>query len=104
MGGGVHVFIPPSSDGPVDYVLRKAIGDDNDQRGLTVRPRRSRRYAVEVLTDLDFADDIALLSDTHDQAQELLSRVETVAATMGLHMKSSRPSSCSITYLTNKAK
>lgn len=74
----------------LDYVMRKAIGDDNDQLGFTVRPRRSRRYPVEVLTDLDFADDIALLSDTLDQAQELLSRVETVAATVGLHMNSSK--------------
>jgi hypothetical protein len=74
----------------LDYVMRKAIGDDNDQLGFTVRPRRSRRYPVEVLTDLDFADDIALLSDTLDQAQELLSRVDTVAATVGLHMNFSK--------------
>ena len=45
--------------------------------GFTINPRRSRRHPKEVLADLDFADDIALLSDAIVQAQELLIRVET---------------------------
>ena len=42
------------------------------------------------ITDLDFADDIALLSDTAEQAQEFLNRVETAALHVGLHMSSKK--------------
>ena len=52
--------------------------------GFTITPRRSRRHPKEVLTDLDFADDIALLSDDIEQAQELLLRVETECNKVGL--------------------
>ena len=45
---------------------------------------RSRRHPKEVLADLDFADDIALLSDAVQQAQELLLRVETECSKVGL--------------------
>ena len=42
------------------------------------------------ITDLDFADDIALLSDTAVQAQEILNRVETAALHVGLHMNAKK--------------
>ena len=47
----------------LDYAMRKALGDDEKDLGFTITPRRSRRHSKEVLSDLDFADDIALLSD-----------------------------------------
>ena len=43
-----------------------------------------------MLADLDFADDIALLSDTLNQAQDLLCRVENAADIVGLHMNASK--------------
>ena len=43
-----------------------------EELGFTITPRRSRRHPKVVLADLDFADDIALLSDEIAQAQELL--------------------------------
>ena len=48
----------------LDYVMRVAIGGEEDSLGFTITPRRNRWQPAEVLTDLDFADDIALLSDT----------------------------------------
>ena len=45
---------------------------------------RSRRHQKEVLADLDFADNITLLSDAVQQAQELLLRVETECSKIGL--------------------
>ena len=42
------------------------------------------------LTDLDFADDIALLSDTEIEAQELLRNVENAALCVGLHMNAKK--------------
>ena len=55
----------------LDYALRKAISGREVELGLTIKPRRSRRHPAEVETDLDFADDIALLSNEISQAQEL---------------------------------
>ena len=57
----------------LDYAMRKALGDDEKDLGFTITPRRSRRHPKEVLSDLDFADDIALLSDKIAQAHELFS-------------------------------
>ena len=74
----------------LDYVMRTAVGENNDKLGFTIKPKVGRRYPAEVITDLDFADDIALLSDTLTEAQELLQRVEEQALTVGLHIKSEK--------------
>ena len=69
----------------LDYAMRKAMaGGKEEELGFTITPRRSRRHPKEVIADLDFADDIALLSDTMQQAQELLLRVETECSKVGL--------------------
>ena len=68
----------------LDYALRQAIGGKEGELGFTIRPRRSRRHPKQVITDLDFADDISLLSDEIAQAQELLSRVERECKKVGL--------------------
>ena len=47
-----------------------------EEFGFTITPRKSIRHPVEVLADLDFVDNIALLSYTIEQAQ-LLHRVES---------------------------
>ena len=49
----------------LDYVMRKAMGDE---LGFTVTPRRSRRHPKVGIVDLDFADDIGLMSDAVQQA------------------------------------
>ena len=48
----------------VDCLLKKATSDLDS--GAVTHPRRSRRYPVKVLNDLDFVDDIALLESTTD--------------------------------------
>jgi hypothetical protein len=68
----------------LDYAMRTALGDKEEDLGFTIHPRRSRRHPKEALADLDFADDIALLSDTVAEAQELLTRVETACKKVGL--------------------
>ena len=69
----------------LDYAMRKAMADGKeDELGFTITPRKSRRHPKEVLADLDFADDIALLSDAMEQAQELLLKVETECSKVGL--------------------
>ena len=46
----------------LDYALRQALKEHEDL-GFTITPRKSRRIGPVTLSDLDFADDIALLSD-----------------------------------------
>ncbi|KAJ8361351.1 hypothetical protein SKAU_G00178760 [Synaphobranchus kaupii] len=74
----------------LDYALRKAISGREQDLGLTLTPRRSRRYPTVVLTDLDYADDISLLSDHVEQAQELLNRVESECAKVGLWLNAKK--------------
>ena len=74
----------------VDYLMRKAINGMEEELGFTLRHRRSRRTAPVTVTDLDFADDIALLCNEIHQAQELLRRVETEAAKVGLHVNAKK--------------
>ena len=69
----------------LDHALRQAMsGGKEEKLGFTIIPRRSSRHPKEVLADLDFADDIALLSDDIENAQELLLRVETECNKVGL--------------------
>ena len=45
------------------YARREAIDGREEEPGFQLVKRQSRRTGPEVLTDLDFADDIALLSE-----------------------------------------
>jgi len=69
----------------LDYVMRKAIDGREEELGFHLVKRKSRRVGPVTITDTDFADDIALISELMSQAQELLSRVEIEAAKVGLH-------------------
>ena len=60
----------------LDYAMRQAIDGRKEELRFTLINRRSRTVKPEMITDLDFADDIALLSDQIKQAQKLLNRVK----------------------------
>ena len=70
--------------------MRKAVGDKATELGFTLHPRRSRQVQSVNVTDMCFADDIALLLDELTQAKELLHRVETEAAKVGLHINAKK--------------
>ena len=74
----------------LDYALRMAIEGKEEELGFHLLKRRSRRIGPETITDLDFADDIALLSEELDQAQDLLQRVETSVGKVGLKMNAGK--------------
>jgi len=57
---------------------------------LTLKRRQSSRHSAVFLTDLDCADDIALLSDTIRNAQVLLSALECAAKEVGLLVNKSK--------------
>ena len=52
--------------------------------GFKLTERRFSREPAVVITDLSYADDIALISQELYQAQELLQRVELEAGKIGL--------------------
>ena len=58
----------------------------DDNCGITLHQQRGRHCLVVHLTDADFADDIALLSDAMNEAQVLLNAVESAAQLVGLVM------------------
>ena len=69
--------------------MSQAIGDDAERLGLTLEPKKSRRVGPKIITDVDFADNIALLSEEMDtdKANEFLLRIESrAAASVGLHI------------------
>ena len=68
----------------LDYCLRSAINGREEHLGFTIR------VGPLMVTDIGFADDIALVSDTACQAQELLDRVEDAALRVGLHMNAKK--------------
>jgi len=63
----------------LDYVLRPAIC--NSELGVTLQPKLGSRYPAECLTDLDFADDIVLVSENITNGQTLLQKLETAVTT-----------------------
>ena len=69
----------------LDYVLRTSI-DKIRENGFVLTKKRSRRYPAKTITDADYADDIALLVNTLNQAETLLHSLEWAAADIGLHV------------------
>ena len=66
----------------LDYVLRTSI-DKIKENGFELTKKRSRRYPATTITDADYADDIAILANTPDQAETLLHSLERAAASIG---------------------
>ena len=69
----------------VDYVLRNSV-DNINNKGFQIHPRKSSRYPAQHLTDTDFADDIALISNSLQDAQDLLLALEEASNCVGLYL------------------
>ena len=65
------------------YAMRMTIGGREEQLGFHLKKRRSRRHPPVIVTDTDFADHIALVTEEIAQAQIMLSEVESKK--LGLH-------------------
>ena len=66
--------------------MRQALDGKEEELGLHIEKRRSRRQHPIIITDTDFADDIALISEHISQAQEMIIRVETETGRIGLFL------------------
>ena len=73
----------------LDYVLRTSI-DKIRENGFELTKRRSKRYPAKTITDADYADDLALLANTPNQAETLLHSLERAAAGSGLHVNANK--------------
>ena len=60
----------------IDYIMRKALMGKEEKLGFQLRKRQSRRVLTIIVTDMEFADDIALVSDDIKEAEEMLRRVD----------------------------
>ena len=56
------------------------------ENGFELIKKRSRRYPAKTTTDADYADDIAILANTPNQAETLLHSLERAVAGIGLHV------------------
>ena len=68
----------------LDCVLRTSI-DLMKENGFKLAKERSRRYSAQTTTNTDYADDIALTTNTPAQAEYLLYSLERVTGGIGLH-------------------
>ena len=62
----------------LDFVLRKAV-DKNIELGFTLKTQQCRRQPAKKITDADYADDLAVLTDHLKDATTLLHSIEEVA-------------------------
>ena len=73
----------------LDYILRTLI-DNIRENGFELTKKRSRRYPAKTITDVNYADDIALLANTPNQAETLLHSLERATAGIGLHVNAQK--------------
>ena len=69
----------------LDYVLRISI-DKIKENGFELTKKRSRRHPAKTITDANYADDIAILANTPNQAETLRHSLERATAGIGLHV------------------
>lgn len=73
----------------VDYILRQSV-DTIKEKGIIIKPGKSNRDRLKYLTDLDYADDIALTGTLLKDAQDLLTSLEKASARVGLFLNSKK--------------
>ncbi|XP_071153457.1 uncharacterized protein [Mytilus edulis] len=76
-----ELIVPTEWDKAIDWVMRQTTADI---------PRGIRWRTFTILEDLDFADDIAMLSHTHQHIQEKSSRIEKYAGQIGLKINTKK--------------
>ena len=68
----------------LDYVMRNIFDGKEEEFGFKLHRRRSTRVKAVAITDLDFADDLAITTEDIEQAQRILLRLEEEAEKVGL--------------------
>ena len=87
----------------LDYVLRKSI-DIMKDNGFKLAKERSRRYPAQTITNVDYADDIALLANTTAQAESRLHSLERATASICLYVNADKTGyMCGISILNGSS-
>ena len=79
----------------LDYVLRTSI-DKIKENGFKLTKKKPRRYPTKTITDADYADDIAILANTPNQAETLLHILEQAAAGIGFMSMHTKRNTCAL--------
>ena len=74
----------------LDSEMRRAIGNDAQEIGFKLDHKKSRRHNPDITTNLDFADNIALVTEEMEEAQDFLHRVQHNATKIGLHLNADK--------------
>ena len=73
----------------LDNELKTSIDKMKDNSFKLIK-KRSGRYPPQIITDVNYADDIALLANTPDQAETMLHSLERAATGIGLHVNADK--------------
>ncbi len=73
----------------LDYVLRTSL-DKHTNLGFTLSESLSSRNPTQKLTNVDYADDLAVTSDTISNAEKLLHHLKDAAKDVGLYVNASK--------------
>ena len=66
------------------------ISEYRSRRGFKLRKRQSRRMTPITITDLNFADDLELITEEKEQAHDILNILEHEAGKVGIHCNSKK--------------
>ena len=67
----------------LDYVLSNSL-KDIENLGLIITERKSRRYPATRETDIEYADDIAITTNSIEEANTILHQIEEISKEIGL--------------------
>ena len=73
----------------LNYLLKMSL-DNNMDYCFTLRPSAGRRNPAKQVTDADYADNLAILSNTFPHVERLLHAPENHAATIGLYVNAKK--------------
>ena len=71
----------------VDYILRQSLVDED---GFTLKPANGRRHPAVTLTDLAYADDVAITRDSASGAESTFRRLQFHSEAMGLKVNAAK--------------
>ena len=69
----------------VDYCMRQAI-KSHPEYSFTINPAKSKRIKADNISDLEFADNIACMTDSTEEAADLMRAVKRMLCNIGLSM------------------
>ena len=74
----------------LDYIMSQTYKDREEELGFPLQKRKSRRVLSVLVHDLDFADNLALITENVNQSQILLSKLEDEAGKIGITCKAKK--------------